>query len=457
MVTYQFTTYPLANGSNDKRVRVKRRNAPQTNKMILITKFIEWILNMINTYIPYRYESVTTGVNIMDKVLKRIPDEIKGANKFIENNVEWILERIGSVPSDPDQLNNLKDLLVKLLIDSIVPFCNTFSNVNHINDPDSRLRTFLDNELKKDMGYSFTILMTPYKWEIFFEASKDNWQFLLDTMRFSKFNTIIVKDVINTKVLPGINNVPDLLLMLPNIQEENHLTALYYSTLYDILASPDFSIKELLSYMIAKIRIKVREKYNMVEDVENRLIAAYYDYCVRGENKVRSVAFMSRTPQQTIKAITNMVGKAQVKKYSTIKLINDTDYLEKIFAYLLYCKEVKRTLNNPPNRPHSNRIQNRIQRLKQIYTPFDGKDNALNDIVQRIETNPDMALEIIRMGPLKGLIEKDTTSLTQDDGEQILIHFINGFKRKNNEKAKVKKGGGTRRKRANRRKTRRTT
>ena len=456
MVTYQFTTYPLANGSNDKRVRVKRRNAPQTNKDILIKKFLEWILNMINNYIPLRYEQVVTGVNIvdiMDKVLKRIPNKLKGENEFFENSITWILERIVYVPDDPDQLNDLQDLLGALLIKSIAPFFVTFSNVNHINDPDSRLRTFLDNELKKEMGYSFTILMTPYKWEIFLEASENNWNFLFNTMRYSKFNTIVVENVINNKVLPGINDVPDLLLMLPNIQEENHLTALYYSTLYDILTYHDFSINELLSYMITQIRIKVREKYNIVEDVENRLIAAYYDYCVRGENKVRSVAFMSRTPQQTINAITNMGGRAQVEKYSRIKLINDTDYLEKIFAYLLYCTEVKRTLNNPPNKPHSNRIQ----RLKKIYTPFDGKDNALNTIVQRIATDPDMALEIIHMGPLKGLIEKDTTSLTQDDGEQILIQFINGFERKNNEKAKVKKGGGTRRKRANRRKTRRTT
>ena len=456
MVTYQFTTYPLANGSNDKRVRVKRRNAPQTNKDILIKKFLEWILNMINNYIPLRYEQVVTGVNIvdiMDKVLKRIPNKLKGENEFFENSITWILERIVYVPDDPDQLNDLQDLLGALLIKSIAPFFVTFSNVNHINDPDSRLRTFLDNELKKEMGYSFTILMTPYKWEIFLEASENNWNFLFNTMRYSKFNTIVVENVINNKVLPGINDVPDLLLMLPNIQEENHLTALYYSTLYDILTYHNFSINKLLSYMITQIRIKVREKYNIVEDVENRLIAAYYDYCVRGENKVRSVAFMSRTPQQTINAITNMGGRAQVEKYSRIKLINDTDYLEKIFAYLLYCTEVKRTLNNPPNKPHSNRIQ----RLKKIYTPFDGKDNALNTIVQRIATDPDMALEIIHMGPLKGLIEKDTTSLTQDDGEQILIQFINGFERKNNEKAKVKKGGGTRRKRANRRKTRRTT
>lgn len=454
MVTYQFTTYPLANGSNDKRVRVKHRNAPQTNKVILIKKFLEWILNTINKYIPLRYESVTTGVNIMDimdKVLKRIPNELKGENEFFENSITWILERIVSVPSDPVQLNDLKNVLVNLLIESITPFFDTFSIVNHINDPDRACKEFLDNELKNDMGHWITMLMTPYKWEIFFEASENNWVFLIQTMRYSKFNTIVVEDVIDKKVLPGINTVPDLLQMIPNIQEENHLSALYYSQLYNILANQDFTINEILLSMIEQIRTKVREKYrNIVEDVENRLIAAYYHYCVKGEDIVRSVAFMSRTPQQTINAITNMGGRAQVEKYSRIKLINNTDYLEKIFAYLLYCTKVKHTLNNNPHHKH-------IQILEKIYTPFDGKDKALNDVVRQIETDPDMALDIIHMGPLKGLIEKDTNTLTNEDGEKILIQFINGFKRKNKVQAKVKKGGGTRRKRANRRKTRRTT
>lgn len=454
MVTYQFTTYPLANRSNDKRVRVTRRNASQNNKDILIKKFLDFILYMINTYIPLRYEPVTTGVNIMDimdKVLKRIPDKIKGENKIIENSIKWILERIGSVPSDPDQLADLKNVLVKLLISSIDAFF-TFSNVNHINDPDSTLETFLDNNLKNTMGYFFAILMTPYKWNIFREASKENWTYLIDTFRYSYFNAIVVEEVIKTKVLPGINNVPDLLKILPNIQEENHLSTLYYSELYNILANNSFSIKEILLSMIEQIRIKVREKYR-IKDVENRLIAAYFDYCVRGEEGVRSVADMSRTPQQTIKAITNMGGRAKVKKYSTIKLTKDTEYLEKIFAYLLYCKDVKSTLNAPRNNPSPNFIQ----RLTTIYVPFDGKDNDLNNVVQWIATYPDIALDIIRTEPLKSLIKKDTNTLTKEDGEKILRQFIEGFKMKNKVNATVNKGGGTRRKRANRRKTRRTT